>query len=109
MFKIILFLFNIYDVNNLALISRSIIMIKNNYSSTSSKKIKKPYKCRNCYIIRLFLLAVVFVLLFALIQSDNLHYLDFVTPSNAATIIIISGVIMFLVKLTKHIIEKKKS
>ena len=84
-------------------------MTKNNEISTSSKKIKKPYKCRNCYIIRLFLLAVVFILLFALIQSDNLHYLDFVTPSNAATIIIISGVIMFLVKLTKHIIEKKKS
>ena len=84
-------------------------MTNNNDISTSSKEIKKPYKCRNCYIIRLFLLAVVFILLFALIQSDNLHYLDFVTPSNAATIIIISGVIMFLVKLTKHIIEKKKS
>ena len=84
-------------------------MMNNSKISTPSKGIKKPYKCTNCYIIRLFLLAVVFVLLFALIQSDNLHYLDFVTPSNAATLIIISGVIMFLVKLTKHIIEKKKS
>ena len=70
--------------------------------STSSKNFKRPYKCRNCYIIRLFLLAVVFLLLFALIQSDNLHYLDFVTPSNAATIIIILGIVMFLVKLTKY-------
>ena len=76
--------------------------------STSSKNLKRPYKCRNCYIIRLFLLAVVFILLFALIQSDNLHYLDFVTPSNAATIIIIFGIIMFLVKLTKYVFEKKK-
>ena len=83
-------------------------MIKNNEISTSSKKRKKPYKCRNCYIIRLFLLAVVFILLFALIQSDNLHYLDFVTPSNAATIIIILGIVMFLVKLTKYVFEKKK-
>ncbi len=83
-------------------------MTKNNEISTSSKKIKKPYKCRNCYIIRFFLLAVVFILLFALIQSDNLHYLDFVTPSNAATIIIILGIVMFLVKLTKYVFEKKK-
>ena len=73
-----------------------------------SKEIKKPYKCRNCYIIRLFLLAVVFIMLFALIQSDNLHYLDFVTPSNAATLIIFLGIILFLVKLTKYVFEKKK-
>ena len=83
-------------------------MIKNNKISSSNKEIKKPYKCRNCYIIRLFLLAVVFIVLFALIQSDNLHYLNFVTPSNAATLIFILGIIMFLVKLTKYVFEKKK-
>ena len=83
-------------------------MTNNNKILTPPKNIKKPYKCRNCYIIRLFLLAVVFILLFALIQSDNLHYLNFVTPSNAATIIIISGIVMFLVKLTKYVFEKKK-
>ena len=83
-------------------------MTKNNEISTSSKVIKKPYKCRNCYIIRLFLLAVVFIVLFALIQNDNLHYLDFVTPSNAATLIILLGLIMFLVKLTKYVFERKK-
>jgi anaerobic C4-dicarboxylate transporter len=83
-------------------------MTKNNEISTSSKKIKKPYKCRNCYIIRLFLLAVVFLVLFALIQSENLHYLNFVTPSNAATLIFILGIIMFLAKVTKYFFEKKK-
>ena len=83
-------------------------MTNKNNNSMPSKEIKEPYKCSNCYIIRLFLLAVVFILLFALIQSDNLHYLDFVTPSNAATIIIILGIIMFLVKLTKYVFEKKK-
>ena len=82
-------------------------MINNNKIS-SNKKIEKPYKCRNCYIIRLFLLAVVFIVLLALIQSENLHYLDFVTPSNAATLIVLLGVIIFLVKLTKYIFEKKK-
>ena len=82
-------------------------MINNNKISTS-KKIEKPHKCRNCYIIRFFLLAVVFILLLALIQSDNLHYLDSVTPSNAATLIIIIGIIIFLVKVTKYFFEGKK-
>ena len=83
-------------------------MTNNNKISTSSREIKKPYKCRNCYIIRLFLLAVVFIVLFALIQSDNLHYLDFVTSTNAATLIIILGLIMFLVKATKYVFDNKK-
>ena len=84
-------------------------MTNNNEISTPSKELKKPYKCRNCYIIRLFLLAVVFIILFALVQSENLHYLDFVTPTNAATLIIIVGVIMFLIKLTNYFFEKKNN
>ncbi len=84
-------------------------MIKNNKISSSNKEIKKPYKCRNCYIIRLFLLTVVFIILFALIQSENLHYLDFVTPTNAATLIIILGLIIFLIKLTNYIFQKKNN
>jgi len=84
-------------------------MKNNNKISTSSKEIIKPYRCRNCYIIRLFLLSVVFIVLFALIQSDNLHYLDFVTPTNAAYLIIILGVIMFLIKLTNYFFEKKNN
>ena len=83
-------------------------MTNNNKILAPSKEIKKTYKCRNCYIIRLFLLAVVFLVLFALVQSDNLHYLDFVTPSNAATLIVVIGIIIFLVKLTKYILEKNK-
>ena len=84
-------------------------MKNNNKILKSSKQITKPYRCRNCYIIRFFLLAVVFIILFALIQSDNLHYLDFITPINAAILIMSLGVIMFLVKLTKYIFENKNS
>ncbi len=81
----------------------------NKNKTLSNKKIEKPYRCRNCYIIRFFLLAVVFIILFALIQSDNLHYLDFITPTNAATLIIILGVIMFLIKLANYFFKKKIS
>ena len=83
-------------------------MTKHNKISTLSKETEKPYVCRNCYVIRFFLLAVVFIVLLALIQSDKLHYLDFVTPSNAAILIVFLGVIMFLVKLSKYVFEKKK-
>ena len=83
-------------------------MTNNNKISAPSKKIKKTYKCRNCYVIRLFLLAVIFIVIFALIQSENLHYLDFVTPSNAATLIVFLGVVIFLIKVTKYIFEKKR-
>ena len=107
MFKKINFLFKV-NVNYLAIISCYIFMTNKNNNSMPSKEIKEPYKCSNCYIIRLFLLAVVFIVLLALIQSDKLHYLDFVTPSNAATLIVFLGVIMFLIKLSKYVFEKKK-
>ena len=84
-------------------------MTNNNKISTASKEIKNHYKCRNCYIIRLFLLAVVFIVLLALIQYNNLHYLDFVTPLNAATLIIILGLIMFLIKLTIYLFNKNNN
>ena len=83
--------------------------MNNNKTLISSKEEKKTYRCRNCYIIRLFLLAVVFIILFALIQSDNLHYLDFVTPTNAATLIFVLGILMFLIKVTKYFFEKKNN
>ena len=82
-------------------------MNKNKKNLTPATKVKVTYKCKNCYIIRLFLLAVVFITLFAIIQSDKLHYLDIVTPTNAATLIIFLGVVMFLIKLTKYFLEKK--
>ena len=82
-------------------------MVKN--KNTSQNKIEKTYRCRNCYIIRFFLLAVVFIILFALVQSDNLNYLNFVTPTNAAIFIIILGVIMFLIKLANYFYEKKNN
>ncbi len=83
--------------------------MKNNKKTIKSlQQGTKTYKCRNCYIIRFFLLAVVFIILLALIQSNNLHYLDFVTPTNAAILIMCLGAIIFLVKLTKYLFENKK-
>ena len=74
-----------------------------------SKETKPVYKCKNCQIIRIFLLSVVFIVIIALIQSDKLHYLNFVTPLNAAIFIIFLGLVLFFIKLTKYFLEKKQN
>ena len=84
-------------------------MISNNKNLNSSKDSKQEFKCQNCQIIRIFLLSVVFIVILALIQSDKLHYLNFVTPLNAAITIISLGLIIFLFKLTKYFLEKKQN
>ena len=84
-------------------------MMHNNKFLKSSKEMKKNYVCKNCYIIRFFLIAVIFIILLALIQNDKLHYLDFVTPLNAATLIIILGLVMFLIKLTIYLLNKNNN
>ena len=73
-----------------------------------SKDTKPAYKCKNCQIIRIFLLSVVFIVILALIQGDKLHYLNFVTPLNAALLIVSLGLLMFFIKLAKYFLEKKQ-
>ena len=72
-----------------------------------SNKSVKP--CKNCRIIRVFLLSVLFIVLLGLIKSDQLHYLQIVTPLNAAILIISSGLIMFIFKLAKFLLEKNQN
>jgi disulfide bond formation protein DsbB len=72
-----------------------------------SNKSIKP--CQNCRIIRIFLLCVLFIVLLGLIKSDQLHYLNMVTPLNAAILIISSGFIMFIFKLAKFLIDKNQN
>ena len=80
---------------------------------TLEKTLKHPNKniktCQNCRIIRVFLLCVLFIVLLGLIKSDQLHYLQIVTPLNAAILIILSGLLMFVFKLVKFLIEKNQN
>ena len=66
-----------------------------------------PRRCQNCMIIRIFLLSVLFIVLLGLIKSDQLHYLQIVTPTNAAIVIITLGCLMFIIKLIKYFIDRK--
>ena len=67
----------------------------------------KKSNCKNCKIIRYFLLAVFLIILLGLIEKDNLHYLSFITPKNAAIVILIGGTFIFIVKVLKYMSDKK--
>ena len=67
----------------------------------------KNTNCKNCKIIRFFLLAVFIIILISLIQKDKLHYLSFVTPENAAIVILVGGTFIFIGKVLKYMANKK--
>lgn len=63
--------------------------------------------CKICKIIRIFLLSVFLLILLALIQKDKLHYLKFVTPENAAYLILVTGVLITIYKIFEYFKNKK--
>ena len=77
-------------------------------SQKSIVKQKITPKCQNCRIIRIFLLSVLLIALLGFIKNDKLHYLQIVTPQNAAIVIISLGLIMFLIKLVKYLLERNQ-
>ena len=62
--------------------------------------------CKNCLFIRYFLVSVIIIVLTALIFTENLKYLSFVTPTLLSYLIILLGVIVFIIKIIAH--YKKK-
>ena len=63
--------------------------------------------CRICKIIRIFLISVFLLILLALIQKDKLHYLKFITPENAAYVVLILGVLITIFKIFEYLKGKK--
>lgn len=62
--------------------------------------------CRICSYIRYFLAFVLLLIIVSLTLKDNLGYLSFVTPWNAAIFIFVVGLFVFLFKLIEHFNEK---
>ena len=83
-------------------------MEKTKMSQKPIIKQKLTTKCQNCRIIRIFLLSVLLIVLLGFIKNDKLHYLQIVTPQNAAIVIISLGLIMFLIKLVKYFLERNQ-
>ena len=65
--------------------------------------------CRNCLIIRYFLIAVLFIVLMGLVFTDKTHYLSFIKPYYAAYLVFLFGLAVFFLKLTQYFLKKKLS
>ena len=59
--------------------------------------------CKNCYIIRYFIISVLFIIIIALIFNDKMKYLSFVNPEKFSYLIIIFGFLIFLLKLVNYL------
>ena len=59
--------------------------------------------CRNCLIIRYFLIAVLFIILIGLVFTDKTHYLAIIKPHYLAYLILILGAFIFIIKLYKYL------
>ncbi len=58
--------------------------------------------CRNCLIIRYFLIAVLFIILIGLVFTDKIHYLAIIKPYYLAYLILILGLLIFIIKLYQY-------
>ena len=59
-------------------------------------------KCKNCLIIRYFLVAVLMIVIIALVFSENLKFLSFINPELVAYLILTMGIILFLAKSVNY-------
>ncbi len=63
--------------------------------------------CKNCIIIRYFIVAVLVIILAAFLFTDKMQYLSFVNPEKISYLVFILGTLIFLFKLFSYL--KKKS
>ena len=55
--------------------------------------------CKNCLIIRYFIVSVLVIILAALLFTDKMKYLSFVNTEKVSYLVIILGIVVFLFKL----------
>ena len=58
---------------------------------------KKP--CRTCMVIRLFIVAMLMLLIISILAKDQMHHLSIITSGKVAAFIWIFGGISFFIKL----------
>ena len=63
--------------------------------------------CKNCLIIRYFIVSVLVIILAALLFTDKMKYLSFINPEKISYLVIVLGTLVFLFKLFSYL--KKKS
>ena len=65
--------------------------------------------CRTCVVIRLFIVAILMLLIVAILAKDQMYHLSFLTTWNVAIAIMVFGSVSFLIKLLFWKLEKKNN
>ena len=76
---------------------------------TSSKNAaQRGVGCKRCRIIRMFIIATIFIVILGLVGGDNLRFMSMVTAEGIAATIWIAGVFLFLIKFSFWLLDKSK-
>ncbi len=65
--------------------------------------------CRRCRIIRLFIIATLFIVILGLVGGEHLSYLRVFTAEGIAAAIWIAGGILFIIKLLLWLVDRSKN
>ena len=71
--------------------------------SNNSKKV-----CRTCMVIRIFVLAMLILVIVGLLAREKMSYLSFISTWNVAIAIMIFGILSFIIKFILWKLEEKK-
>ena len=63
--------------------------------------------CRTCIVIRMFIIAMLILVITGLLAKDKMHHLSFLTKWNVAIAIMIFGTLSFIVKYIFWKLENK--
>ena len=63
--------------------------------------------CRTCIVIRMFIIAMLILVIAGLLAKDKMHHLSFLTTWNVAIAIMVFGSISFVIKFIFWKLESK--
>ena len=63
--------------------------------------------CRTCIVIRMFIIAMLILVITGLLAKDKMHHLSFLTTWNVAIAIMVFGSISFVIKFILWKLESK--
>ena len=63
--------------------------------------------CRTCIVIRMFIIAMLILVITGLLAKDKMHHLSFLTTWNVAISIMVFGSISFVIKFIFWKLENK--
>ena len=63
--------------------------------------------CRTCIVIRMFIIAMLILVITGLLAKDKMHHLSFLTTWNVAIAIMVFGSISFVIKFIFWKLENK--